>query len=466
MTSSETKPKLTHKSPEYIAFKPEFEKTHYFMEQPPRFVRIKNGEPYYYAYTDFYRDIHNECPLVKLWVKDPKKRTYTKTVFVPYTKKNTTPVDCINTFKGFRFNTPVNELKARQSTEEDVKWFHDYLTELSGGNMEVKQLIYNLIADIIQNPHQSPEICLVLMGQMGVGKDTLVQIISALIGFQYKYSTANFDEIFGTFNSQIDGKIVLGIEEVSVFDSKRYEDRLKSFITCPEITINQKNVPKFTTKNMTRIIMTSNSDYPVQIPIGNRRYIVIRVPSTRKGDTAYWKTLYGILEHNETYLNAVFHELLHYDLPKDWNKSQNLPETEVQQRMEHDSVFPLWAMLDEYFNPENVNHDDETRDSVEKWIEWCFHDVPEGCCYITSKNFEKMFLDYTDREGGFHNFSRKGHIDNKLRDCDAIQTVVRRIDGKKTQLKLINEKKLIEYIARENLLGKKPHRLIIPPITP
>jgi hypothetical protein len=69
-----------------------------------------------------------------------------------------------------------------------------------------------------------------------------------------------------------------------------------------------------------------------------------------------------------------------------------------------------------------------------------------------------MFLTFCDQEyGGFANFSRKAHIDNHLRACDAIICVTRRIDGKKTPLKQINVPALLEYMDKENLVGKRSH---------
>jgi hypothetical protein len=456
MTSKTTEPKITHESPEYLTFKAEHERNHYFLKQPPKYAQITNGNTYLYSYQEFVREVHGDDPLVKLWVKDPRRLTYLKKVFVPYTKKNTAPKDCINTFSGFKYFTPQYEMLARQKKPEfSTEWFHEYLDGLAEGDAKVKQFLYDYCADIIQNPERSPELCLIMKGKEGGGKDTFMNINAGLLGEQFKYSTANFDEVFGTCNSELDGRILLGIEEVSMFDTKKYKERMKNLITCDKITIKQIYVPKQQVDNMLRVFMTSNHNTPIHVDAGQRRYLIFNIPSTRVGDKPYWNWLYQQKVGNDKVMATLFWELYNYNLDPKWNDNHNLPKSKEQADMETENVYPLWSMLDEYFNSENPLYDEKL---IDTFVCNDFEDVPENSCYITSENFTNMFLDYCQREqDGFKNFSRKAHIDNHLRACDAIECKTRRIYGDKTPLKLINVPELLEYIDRENLVGKRSH---------
>jgi hypothetical protein len=314
----------------------------------------------------------------------------------------------------------------------------------------------------MQNPERSPNVCIVIQGQEGAGKDTIVRIAGALLNnhdHEFYYETAEFEQVFGACNSEIDGKIILGIEEISIADTKKYKERMKNLITCEKITIKQIYQQKKQVDNILRIWMTTNSITPIQCDHNQRRNLLFKFPTTRKGDTAYWRWFYEDKVGNEECMATLFWELFDYDLHPCWNDPKRLPKSKEQAMMETENIYPLWGMLDEYFNPKKLLDDEAERENdLENFICYDFEDVPKNCCYITSKKFEKMFLEFCDREhGGFAMFSRKAHIDNHLRDCDAIKCVTRRIDKKKTPLKLINIPALREYMDKENLLGKRSH---------
>jgi hypothetical protein len=470
MTATKKKIKITHESAEYVEFKGEFEKKHYFMLRPPLYYQVIKGEPYGYDRNSFLYDVHSNDELVALWMKDKNKLTYTKQQFIPFSNKNTCPKDVINLFQGFRYNTVNFEIKAKADKKVEIEikakadkkefkkefcteWFHEYLSTLVREDPKMKEFIYNFVADIIQNPQCSPNIALVMKGVMGTGKDTLAKIIGNLIGMEYKLTTADFEDIFGRFNSPIKNKIVISIEEVKITASKKHDERMKSLITVPEFGMEEKNKGKVYSPNCFRIIASSNNETPFPIPVGDRRFCVLDVSPKNKGNVEYWNDLHSKID-NERNMNVMYHELLNHHLPKDWNKVNNIPISKCKANMERENIHPLWKMLNENFNVEHPHYDKE---NAEKWS--CnkhIEDVPEGCFYYNSQDFQAMFLEFCEMDESWitpETFKKSRDIDSKLRDCEAIQKSKKRVNEIPTHLRLINGKEIVEYIRFNNLVA-------------
>ncbi len=435
-------------SPEYLAWKTTFEETHYFLSRPPRYVQEINGEPYDYSYVEFLRDIHTNNEDVKTWMEDKAKRTYHQRVFVPYTLKDTSPPNCINTFKGFRLHAMGLPAKPVSTA-----WFHNYLRDLVGGNVVLYSFLYDFVADIVQNPQRSPELAIVMKGIMGAGKDTLSHIIASLIGYEYKLTTTDFTDLFGSFNSPIKNKILINVEEVSIQESKKYHERMKSFITDKQIHIRELYKAKYDATNVLRLLFSSNNDTPFYVPVGCRRFIVINVSTILKGNTQRFNEIYGNLLKDDV-MASLFHELLNYDLNPEWNLEKNRPRTKEQISMETENIYPIWKMLDEYLNPENPNYDPASlKDHVQE-----IPDTPDGYSYIETGVFTEMFLEFCDREANGitrEKFSKKAMLDNKLRDCEGMQVKVKRFDKEKKNYKYINHAEVVKYIHDQGLLGRK-----------
>ena len=122
--------------------------------------------------------------------------------------------------------------------------------------------------------------------------------------------------------------------------------------------------------------------------------------------------------------------------------------------MERENIHPLWKMLNENFK---VNHPDYDENHALRWtVNAELDDVPDGCFYYTSQNFEFMFLDYCEMDESWINtttFKKGRDIDSKLRDCEPIVKLKKRLNGKPTHLRLINAKELVEYIRFNNLVA-------------
>jgi len=458
-----SKESLTRDDDEYKEWKADFEKGNFMVRAPYAYhqqLTDATGTIRYESYSrkDF-RELnshHGEC--LQLWFDDEKRRSYNYKLFVPFTKKNVCPPNIYNTFEGFKYNTVLYELKAGVSPPDrlqaelvSTEWFHEYLRTLANDDEKVYKFLLWYIADIVQNPNKSPHISIVLKGLMGVGKDTLTRIIEALIGVQYVLATDTFDDLFGKFNSSLKDKIVVSMEEAKWTSANAVQNQLKSFITCEKIGIEVKYLSKFEVDNIIRLIISSNDDSPVPIPVGNRRFVVILCGTKYKGNDNYWKAKYASISDEKT-MNALYHELKNIKIPDGWNLVSNIPITKEQYNQEKSNIHPIWSFLKETFDENSPGYCKKTLDDM-------FSQTKDGMFEITNTDFQRYFLDYCKDENSFineKNFKPATDIAGKLRGAEGYSTTRKRIlingndKAERFTVMIFDRKVLLEHIHKCN----------------
>ena len=252
-------------------------------------------------------------PFFKLWIKDINRNDYKNTVFEPFSKNvKTTPLKNgaekqeknYNLFKGF-------ESKIIQDFSSP-EWFIDYLNSVFLIDSE-RNYVLNYLAHLIQYPEVRPDSCLIFKGLEGTGKDTIINVLKALLGNQYIHSTQDLDSIFGNFNSNLSNKLVVQLNEVDQRSFISHKEEIKDYITRNITTINQKNVKTRDEKNYVRLFLFSNNTTPICLDSSNRRFILIEQNHVLKGKTEYWNKFYDKLSDQKE-VNNLFSFLMAIDL--------------------------------------------------------------------------------------------------------------------------------------------------------
>ena len=449
-----SKESLTRDDDEYKEWKADFEKENFMLTSPYAYHKQltgANGTKQYESYTrkDF-RELnshHGEC--LQLWFDDEKRRSYNYKLFVPFTKKNVCPPNIYNTFEGFKYNTVLYELKAKNGSS--TEWFHEYLRSLTDNDEKAYKFLLWYIADIVQNPNKSPHISIVLKGLQGVGKDTLTRIIEALIGLQYVFTTDKFDDLFGSFNDSLKDKIAVCLEEAEWSSAKAVENHLKSFITCEKIGIREMYKPKYNVNNIIRLLLSSNAEKPVPIPPGNRRFWIVMCGTKYCLNEKYWKAIHASINDEKT-MNTLYHELKNIKIPDGWNLVSNIPITKEQYNQEKSNIHPLWSFLKETFDEDSPRYCKKTLDDM-------FSQTKNGMFEITNTDFQRYFLDYCKDENSFineKNFKPATDIAGKLRGAEGYSTTRKRIvingndKAERFTVMIFDRKVLLEHIRKCN----------------
>ncbi|MGQ0531026.1 MAG: primase-helicase family protein, partial [Panacagrimonas sp.] len=157
--------------------------------------------------------------------------------------------------------------------------------------------IVDWLAFKIQHPGAKINHALVLGGQQGVGKDTLLEPIKHGIG-PWNWSEINPDQMLGRFNGWAKAVIVRVSEARDLGDVNRFAfyDHSKSYITAPPevIRVDEKHLREHYVANVMGVIITTNhATDGLYLPSDDRRHFVAWSPCSRDDfDAGYWQRLY------------------------------------------------------------------------------------------------------------------------------------------------------------------------------
>ena len=186
------------------------------------------------------------------------------------------------------------------------------LDVICDGDIELYGYLFSFLAHMLQRPGEKPGIIIVLLGGQGTGKGTFFVLLRA-IWPRPTLQVSDVDQVTGKFNAAIERSYLVCMDEALFVGDKRSADRLKSFVTEPIVTIEQKNQPRRTIKSYHRFFAASNHFHFAQVDADDRRFVFLRISDAHQGDLAYWKKVHAAIA-DPTVIAGLVHDLLGYDL--------------------------------------------------------------------------------------------------------------------------------------------------------
>lgn len=157
-----------------------------------------------------------------------------------------------NLFKGFPYE-PKKTI--------DTSLFWSFVKDVISNNDDfMNKVICSWMAQIIQQPFTKIGTALILTGEKGCGKSTIVKIFGELFG-DYFMQTASSKRMFGDFNAHLQNNLLFYANESFWSGDKSSEGRLKNFITEVEFTYELKGSAVYRGKNYSHLILDSNCDF-------------------------------------------------------------------------------------------------------------------------------------------------------------------------------------------------------------
>ncbi len=266
--------------------------------------------------------------VIKEFLSNPSTTTYKTQAFSPIPQPN----DCLNLWSGY---TAVPK-------QGDYKVIDDYLFDvICSQNNELYKYILNTLAHNIQHPEIKTGVCIVYVGEEGVGKGIKAQLLEA-IWSKTTLLVQDMDTVVGNFNKAIEQVFNVFLDEALFSGNKKQTDKLKSMITEPTITIEGKYEPQRKMLSYHRFWAATNRPHFAHIRTDDRRFLFVRVSNIHKQDTAYFSKVVNAL-HDEHTLGAFVHDLLNADLSNfDFRKKPNTEETWEQKRRSLSGVSRYW----------------------------------------------------------------------------------------------------------------------------
>jgi energy-coupling factor transporter ATP-binding protein EcfA2 len=167
-----------------------------------------------------------------------------------------------NTYIPYRPNCAA-ELKIPSILQE-------YLDRLFPDAQEQKAVV-EFAADIVQNPELRPQFGLILTGDQGSGKSSLVSLIRTALNERYVWSGNSYTPVFEKFSEVLPDNLVVCFDDAPS-KTETYE-KLKRAITCSEVEVEIKGQQNRVEREVyARIIICSNNPRPLRLESGDRRF--------------------------------------------------------------------------------------------------------------------------------------------------------------------------------------------------
>lgn len=254
----------------------------------------------------------------KDWDTDPRRQIARGLVFEP---NGLVPPHHVNLFRGFPL-TPGG--RGRDGCLKIL----DHIWSLSGQRKEEFRYLINWIAYPLQHPGAKMDSSVIMYGAEGPGKSVLWEQVVARLYGEYA-TTIGQAQLESTFTGWQSGKLFALCEEVvSRAERSQHKGQLKHLVTGHTLMINEKNLPLREEQNHINFVFLSNSTVPLELDMGDRRYLVLYCGDVPQGN--YFRDLFA--EINGDGIREFYRYLMDLDLG-DFNEHSRPPLNQDKQNL-------------------------------------------------------------------------------------------------------------------------------------
>ena len=257
------------------------------------FDEESGGQSYkYMTYTNFQMAMANQPPVWKTAVDEveeggePKLKSHPRDVFWRTSKLR-------KLYNGLRYEPcklgekPDREIVVNKKLYFNLfrgwpfdpkpgKWdflsWHLMYSICSGNEVEYEYLL-DWFAHTAQQPTQKPGVALVLKGGKGWGKTEVFSRLIKAFG-PNAMVVPHSKQLTGNFNSHLQNKIALLVEESFWSGDPQAEGPLKNIITDKHTTYEAKRENAVEGKSMLRVVMSTNNDWAAPVSEDERRFFI------------------------------------------------------------------------------------------------------------------------------------------------------------------------------------------------
>ena len=207
-----------------------------------------------------------------IWLNAPGRVTYEETVFMPGAPSESGRV--FNLWRGWAAKPD------RQASCH--RWLHHLYEYIAAGDRGAYDWVLDWMADLVQNPAQKPGTALIMLSGQRSGKNSLVTMLSRMIGLRYYHEMSQTRQITTQFNSFLQQCLLLFANEAMMANDPRSAPVLRALVADPIFHLDHKHAHAQTATNATRVIMASNNLHVIDRALDDARYTVLEVKNPRK----------------------------------------------------------------------------------------------------------------------------------------------------------------------------------------
>ena len=197
--------------------------------------------------------------------------------FDPRDKANS---DLFNLWNGFN----VSKEDADSYDEKDAEPILNVIKDIwCKGDMDAYNYVLDYFSHIIQKPHIKTSVLLALKSKQGGMKGIILNKLGNIIGDTHYAQNSNANFLFGDFNGQLEGKILINLDEAFWGGDKKLEGVVKNKITETRQTINKKNKENYNIDCYANYIITTNNDWFAGTTEDDRRHYCLELDNRMSG---------------------------------------------------------------------------------------------------------------------------------------------------------------------------------------
>jgi len=340
-------------------------------------------------------------PVAEFWLKSPQRRQYPNGMaLLPGMEA---PKGVYNLWADFGIQAKPGDVEMPMRFIENV---------LCNGNKADANYLIQWLAWGVQNPAKQAEVAVVLQGKKGTGKGTLGRWMLAIYGM-HGLHVLHRKHLIGNFNAHLRMLCFIFADEALFAGDHEGQEVLKGVITEDQLTIERKGVDAFSIRNRLKVLMATNNAWVVKATEDERRYFVLEVGDSKRGDLAYFDQLERHMRKGG--LAAFLHHLMNLDL-SDFN-IRAVPNTQALEKQKLLSLPPFKSWMYERLWEGSVS----TMESA-----WCREQKRDV--------FVAEFADFVRQKGFRYAATSAASIGDELRDLFPTLGEKRETTGRRQRL--------------------------------
>lgn len=304
-----------------------------------------------------YKDCADHFAHKKVQVLNPDTGKYTtKNAFMAFKEWDKAPrYDSVvfeprhNGHYDLKFNLWQGYVVSPEPGDDDLLLW-ELLERICDGNEAYFTYVQKWLAHMVQKPWERPGTALGISGEQGLGKNAFVETIGMIMTTKqmielmssadrqgatigkvlatgaFGYFTS-YDEVFGPFNALAGNKILLFLDEATWGGGHTQKARLKTAITGPTVTINDKHMKHLVVPNCRRFIFASNEEFYYGADPSDRRLLPLEYKTQNRPTDAWFSQFYETRRSGKM-LSNLLHRLQAVDLTG-WEPMRALRELEI-----------------------------------------------------------------------------------------------------------------------------------------
>jgi hypothetical protein len=236
--------------------------------------------------------------VIKNFECDPKTKLFSNVAFSPLN----VPSDTLNLWVG-------HSIKPAQGTWAILEKFIGDV--VCNNNLNCESYFLDYLAHLFQKPEEKPGVMIALLSGQGAGKGTLFELIRKM----FSYTTVQLNQVGHVvtgFNAILERSYIVLLDEAIFHSDFKSIEAMKSLITEPQITIEEKRQPRRTIQSHHRFIAATNSSHFAKTEKDDRRMIYFRLNESKVNDMGYWESVRNAINGPES--QALAYHLINRDI--------------------------------------------------------------------------------------------------------------------------------------------------------